>query len=64
MNYSLTYSGAIVMVLGFIFQAAGIQFVPEQAQQAINFIVEVIGVIMALVGRYRAGGINVFGVKK
>lgn len=64
MNFSLTYSGAAVMVLGFIFQAAGINFAPEQAQGAINFIVEAIGVVMTLVGRYRVGGINVFGVKK
>jgi len=52
------------MVLGFIFQAAGIPFVPSEAEATIKFIVEVVGAVMALYGRYRAGGINVFGGKK
>lgn len=54
----------IVMILGFLFQAAGVPFVPEQAEGAVKFIVEVIGVIMALIGRYRLGGVNILGVKK
>ncbi len=62
--YSLTYSGIIVIVLGYIFQLAGIPFVPADAEGAIKFIVGVVGVFMALYGRYRVGGINIFGGRK
>lgn len=64
MNFSLTYTGVIITILGFVFQAAGLPFDAGSATGAINFIVSLIGVITTLIGRYRLGGINIFGVKK
>lgn len=51
------------MVLGYVFQAAGLPFDAGSAEGAINFIVTALGAILALVGRYRAGGVNIFGAK-
>lgn len=62
--YSLTYTGAIVMILGFVFQSAGLPFDAGSAEGAIKFIVEVVGAILTLWGRYRAGGVNIVGIKK
>lgn len=61
---SLTYTSAIIMLLGWIFQLAGVPFVPSEAEGAIKFIVEIIGLIGVLYGRYRAGGITAFGMRK
>ncbi len=63
MNYSMTYVGVGVMILGFIFQAAGVPFSEGTAETTIKFIVEVVGVLTALYGRYRAGGVGIFGNK-
>lgn len=62
--YSLTYSSAVVMALGFIFQAAGVPFVAENAESAVNFVIELVGVIGVLWGRYRVGGVTKLGFKK
>lgn len=64
MNYSLTYKGIIAMIIGIIFQFAGVPFVPEKADGAITFIVELVGVITTMIGRNRAGGVNAIGFKK
>ncbi len=61
---SITYVGIIVSVLGFLFQAAGLPFDAGAADGAIKFIVEVIGVIVALWGRFRLGGVKWYGARK
>ena len=60
---SLTYVGAGVMILGFLFQAVGLPFDTGAAEGAIKFIIEVIGAIMTLYGRYRVGGVRWFGAR-
>ena len=52
------------MILGFVFQSAGLPFDAGSAEGAIKFIVEVVGAILTLWGRYRAGGVNIVGIKK
>ena len=64
MKYSLTYSGVAIMVLGYLFHAAGVPFVEGNAQIAIQFIVDSFGALITLYGRYRAGGITIFGTRK
>lgn len=63
-NYSLTYAGVIVFVLGYVFKLVGVPFVEGDAQTTISFITTLVGVIGALYGRYRKGDITPFGVKK
>ena len=60
-NYSLTYAGVIVSVLGYLLTKAGIPFAPEQLAQVVANGVIVVGWLMALKGRYRIGGINLCG---
>lgn len=60
---SKTYVGIAVGFLGFIFQGAGIPFVASEAEGAIAFVMATVGAIFALYGRYKAGGIGIFGNK-
>ena len=52
------------MVLGWIFQKAGVPFVPAEATQAVNFVILAVGALMTFYGRWRAGGITWFGSRK
>ena len=61
--YSLTYTGVIVMLIGFIFQAAGVPFVPQDVEGAVRVIIELAGAIIALYDRFRIGGVNLLGFK-
>ena len=63
-NYSLTYTGVIVFIVGFIFKSAGVPFVEGDLQTTISFITTGIGVVATLIGRYRAGGVSIFGSKR
>ena len=62
--YSLTYTGVAVTVIGFLFKAAGVPFAQEDAEGTISFITQLVGVLVTLWGRYRAGGVNALGFKK
>jgi uncharacterized membrane protein YeaQ/YmgE (transglycosylase-associated protein family) len=62
-NFSLTYSGIIVMVAGpFLTQALGLS--EACGTEIANLIPVLIGAAMSLVGRYRAGGITMSGTRK
>ena len=61
---SKTYTGILVGFLGFIFQGAGVPFVASEAEGAVAFVVALTGAIYALYGRYKAGGINIFGARR
>lgn len=63
MGYSLTYTGVAVMILGWVFQTVGLPFNVGESETAIKFVVELAGALLALYGRYRAGGIKWFGAK-
>jgi len=63
-NYSLTYTGVIVFIVGFIFKSAGVPFVEGDLQTTISFITTGVGVVATLIGRYRAGGVSILGSKK
>jgi len=53
MNFSLTITGLLTLILS--------QIVPVEE---LEVVLEAAGILMTWYGRYRAGGINVFGVKK
>jgi len=53
MNFSLTITGLLTLILS--------QLVPLGE---LEVVLEALGIIMTWYGRYRAGGINIFGVKK
>lgn len=63
-NFSLTYKGIIVMIIGHVFTIAGVPFVEGNVQTTIATLVSLYGAFVTLIGRYRAGGITTFGFRK
>ncbi|MDD5589846.1 MAG: hypothetical protein PHQ47_01570, partial [Candidatus Portnoybacteria bacterium] len=59
-----TYTGVIVMLVGFIFKAAQIEMAPEQIQNAVELAVTLVGAIISLYGRYRVGDLKWYGGRK
>lgn len=64
MPISLTYTGVVVMLLVSLAKAGGYQLSEADIQKAVDVIVTLIGAALALYGRYRAGGVNLLGIKK
>ena len=64
MTPSLTISGLVVVLLGFLFQQFDLKIAPAEIQSFINVGAQIVGLIMAYFGRIRAGGVNVLGFKK
>ncbi len=62
-NYSLTYTGVIVSVLGFVLTKTGVPFTAEGLEQVVAGAIIVFGWLTTLRGRYRLGGINLCGKK-
>lgn len=65
MTISLTYTGVFVSLIGAIFSLSGVPMVEStDIETTISVIAQFVGAIVALYGRYRVGGISVFGVRK
>ena len=64
MKYSLTITGLIVAVLSFALPRIGISVLESDLAITVSTIGQIIGGIIIYIGRYRKGGITVFGVKK
>lgn len=65
MNISTTYIAAIVSVIVFVLPIFGLDVADEGT--VTNIVTNIAGVISSLwvfYGRYKAGGINAFGLKK
>lgn len=63
-NYSLTYTGIIVSIVGFILSQLGVPFEMEQLTASIAFILNIGGALVALYGRFRNGDVTWSGAKK
>lgn len=61
---SLTYRGIAVLVLSWFFAQAGIPILEGKLETAIEVAILIPGVVWAVYGRYRAGGITIFGKRK
>lgn len=61
MNYSTTYVGIIVVVLGWL--GASHLVTEGEVSLVVDNILQLIGVVTAIWGRYKAGGVSVLGVK-
>ncbi len=65
MNLSTTYIANIVSVLVFVLPVLGINVVDEGSfTQTVTQIAGVVTVAYVFYGRYKAGGISAFGIKK
>jgi hypothetical protein len=65
MNYSLTYIGAIAMFLAFLAKSTQVEipFTQSEIESALTVIVGIVGFIVTIIGRVRAGGVSLFGFK-
>ena len=63
-NFSLTYSGIFLFVVAKVFEAAGVPFIEGDFETTVLFLGQAVGVVVALYGRFRLGGINFFGRRK
>ena len=63
MNFSLTYSGIIVLVLGFIFKVSGVDFDEGRITEVLNGVFELVGALLSAYGRWRMGGVKWFGAR-
>ncbi len=62
---SLTITGLVVLVVGFILERLGLPLLAEGAlETTISTLITLVGAIMTFAGRYRQGDINIFGKKK
>lgn len=61
-QYSTTYIGIIVIVLGWV--GLSDLVTSENVATIVNNVLELVGVITAIIGRYRAGGVSFLGFKK
>jgi len=59
---SKTYVGIIVIILGWL----GISHLFSEGEVAlvVDNIIQLIGIVTAIHGRYRMGGVNALGIKK
>lgn len=64
MNYSVTYIGAIVFLASKLFEYTGVPVATADIETTITTVTALIGAVMVLYGRYRAGGVSAFGFKK
>lgn len=61
---SLTYKAVIVWLVYQLFEFAGFRLPVEgSVESAIDLILNIGLALTALYGRYRAGGINIFGAR-
>jgi len=52
------------MVLGFVFKVSGVDFGEAKVSEIVNGVVELVGALLAVYGRWRAGGVSILGKKK
>jgi len=60
---SLTITGLIVVLLGFILNRSGVDVGPDKLQTFVEVLLQLGGVIIAWYGRWRHKDINLFGQK-
>lgn len=63
-DFSLTYQGVILMVIGYIFQMAGVPIAQGALETTIATAIAFVGAIIALYGRWRKGDLTPFGFRQ
>lgn len=64
MNFSLTYRGVAILLVGYILRATGQDMPDEEVANFVATLFAIVGAIITLYGRYKAGGVTWHGVKK
>lgn len=61
---SVTITGVLVALVGYLFTWLGIPVIPEQLEPIISGVVGVVGLIVAYYGRVKKGDVNALGLKR
>ena len=61
---SVTIAGVLVSLLAYILRQAGLPYVPEELEQIITGITQVVGLLIAWYGRIRKGDLTLIGTRK
>lgn len=61
---SVTITGLIVILLGFILERSGVEVGPEKLQTFMEVLLQLGGFIMAYIGRLRQGDVSILGRKR
>ena len=62
--YSATYAGIIVSILGSVFPKLGISIGSDDLTTTISVLATVLGGLWAFWGRYRKGGVTLWGTRE
>jgi hypothetical protein len=64
-KFSMTYAGILAAALGYIFSNFDIKlpYTNEQIESALTTVITILGFVIALLGRYRAGGLKWTGFR-
>ena len=63
-NYSLTYAGALAMLLGSALRYFGVSYDEAPLKEVVSALLVVAGFAHVLYGRFRVGGVKWHGGKK
>ena len=63
MNYSVTYGGALVTLIGFILDKFGVPFATGELEQVVSAALVIGGVLVTFYGRWRHGDVGLLGFK-
>jgi len=61
---SITYAGIIAFAIAWLAKVAGIEIASAQTQAMAENILSLVGIFVALYGRYRIGDLKWFGARK
>lgn len=60
-NQSITITGLIIILVGFLLERSGIVIAPDKLQTTIEVLIQISGLIVSYWGRYRQGDIQWYG---
>lgn len=63
-NFSLTYTGVVVIVVSQVLKLAGVEVGEGDVANFVNFSAVLVGAVITLYGRFRVGDLSVFGTRK
>lgn len=64
MGYSTTYTGIIIVALGMLAKWLGVPAIDDKSvETTISTILQIVGMLTAIRGRYNAGGVTPLGFK-
>jgi ABC-type iron transport system FetAB permease component len=61
---SLTITGLIVILLGFILEKSGLEIGTDRLQTFVEVLLQLGGFVIAYIGRVRQGDVNILGRKQ